>query len=58
MTGERSEKFQEAFERFKRVVDIDRIPDYKTLVYAFEKWAGRGYDLSDRQLSTWNTKPA
>ena len=51
MTGERSEKFQEAFERFEKVVDIDRIPDYKTLVYAFEKWAAKGYRLTDNQLS-------
>ena len=51
MVGGRSEKFQEAFERFEKIVDIDDIPNYRALVYSFEKWAGKGYDLTNRQLS-------
>lgn len=50
MLGLRSEKFQEAFERFESVVDLDRFRNYRELLYAFEYWAGRRWIGSNRQF--------
>jgi len=47
---ERSENFQEAFERFERVVDIDTFESYRELLYSFERWIGSP-SLTDKQHS-------
>jgi len=49
--GVRSERFQEAFRRFESVVDIDSFDSYRELVYGFERWAGRRWIPTERQLS-------
>jgi len=50
MVSLKSEPFQEAFERFERVVDIDRFRNYRELLYAFEYWSGRRWVGSNRQF--------
>ena len=47
----RSERFQEAFERFEQVVPIEQFRSYRELLYSFERWAGRKWIPTDRQLS-------
>lgn len=47
----KSEKFQEAFERFEKVVDIKSFPNYRALVYGFERWGGKRWIPTNRQLS-------
>lgn len=50
LLGLRSERFQEAFERFESVVDIDSFDSYKELLYGFEHWSGRRWVGSNRQF--------
>jgi hypothetical protein len=53
-TGIRSERFQEAFERFEKVVDVDHFDSYRELWYAFRQWAGkrwRNTELQNRALA-------
>jgi len=47
--GERSERFQEAFRRFERVVDVDRFDSYRELWYSFRQWAGKRWRNTERQ---------
>lgn len=35
------DRFPEAFERFEKVVDVDRFESYKEMSYAFGHWAGK-----------------
>lgn len=52
--GIRSERFQEAFNRFERVVNVDSFDSYRELWYAFSKWAGkrwRNTELQNRALA-------
>jgi len=43
------DKFPEAFNRFKKVVNIDDIPKYKELKMAFSHWAGEKWIDSPAQ---------
>lgn len=45
----RSEKFQEAFERFSDVVNVDRFESYRELWYAFRHWADRRWRNTEAQ---------
>jgi hypothetical protein len=47
--GTRSEKFQEAFERFEKVVDVDSFESYRELWYAFRHWAGKRWRNTEPQ---------
>jgi hypothetical protein len=45
-----SEKFQEAFERFEDVVDVDSIDSFGELRSAFSEWAGYKWKDTGLQL--------
>jgi len=47
--GMRSEKFQEAFDRFERVVDVDSFESYRELWYAFRHWASKRWRNTEPQ---------
>jgi len=52
--GMRSEKFQEAFERFEKVVDVNQFDSYRELWFAFRKWGAkrwRNTELQNRALA-------
>jgi hypothetical protein len=43
------DRFPEAFERFERVVNIDRFRSYYELALAFQSWAGQNWKGSAKQ---------
>jgi hypothetical protein len=44
------DRFPEAFKRFRRVVDVDRIESFKQLTLAFGSWAGHKWMPTYKQL--------
>ena len=44
------DKFPEAFERFERVVDVDRIRSFDHLLVSFSHWAGRNWKGTRKQV--------
>jgi predicted glycosyltransferase involved in capsule biosynthesis len=43
------DRFPEAFERFERVVDVDRFRSYFELALAFQSWAGQKWKGTRKQ---------
>lgn len=44
------DKFPEAFRRFERVVDTDRIRTFDQLLISFRYWAGRNWEGTRKQV--------
>ena len=44
------DRFPEAFQRFKRVVDTDRIESFRQLTLAFGSWAGQKWQETPMQM--------
>jgi hypothetical protein len=44
------DKFPEAFARFEKVVDVNRIISFQQLLIAFKHWAGEKFRSTEKQI--------
>jgi hypothetical protein len=50
------DRFPEAFERFESDVYVDKFESYSQLLFAFQSWAGRNWNGTEKQWSAFNAQ--